>query len=222
MKHMISIETILIWERGKKYLLIFISSKWAILTQTWACSSVKAADYFVLSSLSFSCKWQTKATTQPRWHHWPLWTLHPLLPLLPSPPPPPLKPIIWPPALHQASFLSLGANLHYWVELSYCVDSTAWLLQERAWLSVDMGIMRWLGFRGQFTHCLKSISRNISLVDCPFCSAEGPLRPSQSISVQIYLQLALPHKNHIWSLACCYTAEFIAQFHYFFFLIRFF
>lgn len=100
---------------------------------------------------------------------------------------PTFKAIIWPPSLHRTSFLSLGAHLHYWDELSYCVDSTAWLLQERAGLSLDMGIMQWPGFRGQFTHCLKSISRNISLVDCPFCSAEGPLRPSQSISVKIYL-----------------------------------
>lgn len=183
--------------------------------------------------LPFSCKWRTKATTLPRWHHWPLWTLHPL-PLLPSPPPPPSKPIIWPPALHQASFSSLEANLHYWDELSYCVDSTAWLLQERAGLSLDMGIMQWPGFRGQFTHCLKSISRNISLVDCLFCSAEAPLRPSQSISVQIYLHTSTTSQNHNWYLACCYTAEFIAgSFHFqfplhfltdtcFFFFFRFF
>lgn len=132
------------------------------------------------------------------------WTLQ-SIPLLPSPPPPPSKPIIWPPALHQTSFLSLGVNLHYWDELCDCVESTAWLLQERAGLSLDMGIIRWPGFRGQFTHCLKSISCNISLVDCPFCSAEGPLRPSASISVQIYLQTSTTSQIHTWCLACCYT-----------------
>lgn len=84
------------------------------------------------------------------------------------------------------AFLSQGANLHNRDELSYCVDSTACLLQERAGLSVDIGIMQWPGFRGQLT-CLKSISRNISLVDCPFCCAEGPLTASPSTSVQSIL-----------------------------------
>lgn len=72
------------------------------------------------------------------------------------------------------ALLSRGANLHYGDELCNCVDSTAGLLQERAGLSLDMGIMQWPGFRGHFTHCLKSISRNASLVDFPPLLCWGP------------------------------------------------
>lgn len=87
------------------------------------------------------------------------------------------QPSIW------SAFLSLGTQLHYRHELSYCKDPTAPFFYRRGWgLAGHRGIMQWPGFRGQFTHCLKSISRNASLNDCPLFSVEGPLTATQSIS----------------------------------------
>lgn len=127
---------------------------------------------------------QQKAQTLARWHQWPLWTLHPLSPYL-HPPTPTFRANRLT-AIHPSirpAFLSLGTRLHYRDELSYCEDPTA-PFYRRGWgLAGHRGIMQWPGFRGQFTHCLKSISRNASLDDCPLFSAEGPLTATQSTNV---------------------------------------
>lgn len=174
-------------------------------------------DQILLFLSNFSCKWQTKATTQPRPS---VGTLHP----------PPRTYLHPHPHLQSQSsdhqpcvrpaLLSRGANLHYGDELSNCVDSTAGLLQQRAGLSLDMGIMQWPGFRGHFPHCLRSISRNASLVDSlPPRSAEGPLTAPPNISVQslmlgqklcfkMFQQIYLPTSTNMWCLAPRYTNEF--------------
>lgn len=163
-----------------KALLLWCSPINDTVAPEW--SDPPSASYSCPIAFPFPCKWQTKATTQPRWHQWPLWTLHPL-PFVPSPPPPPSEQSFDHQPCVRPAFLSWGANLHYRDELPYCVDSTAGLLQERAGLSLDRGIMQWPGFRGHFTHCLKSISRDALLVDFPLCSAEGPLTASPNISL---------------------------------------
>lgn len=96
------------------------------------------------------------------WHHWLLWTLHPLSPYLHPYPYLHSQSLDCQPSIRLA-FLSLGTQLHYRDELSYCEDPTTPSCR-RGWsLAGHRGIMRWPGFRGQFTHCLKSISRNASL-----------------------------------------------------------
>lgn len=138
-------------------------------------SNPPSASYSCPISFPFSCKWQTKATTQPRPS---AWTLHP-------PPPSYLHPhpqgqsSDHQPCVRPA-LLSRGASLHYGEELSNCVDPTAGLLRERAGLSLDMGIMQWPGFRGHFPHCLKSISRNASLVDSPPAPLRAHSQPHQT------------------------------------------
>lgn len=103
------------------------------------------------------------------------------------------------------AFLSLGTRLHYRDELSYCEDPTA-PSHRRGWsLAGHRGIMRWPGFRGQFTHCLKSISRNASLDDCPLFSAKGPLTATPSINaLNIFVQLLQYLLSvHLWTSHIC-------------------
>lgn len=122
-----------------------------------------------LSNICTRRRWKHPAG----WCHWPIKILfsHPQLPT-------------WPAAI-QLAFLSLGAQLHYGDELCYCEDAAARSCR-RGWsLAGHWGIMQWPGFRGQFTHCLKSISRNASLDRCPLRVSKGPLTTSRISALKI-------------------------------------
>lgn len=53
--------------------------------------------------------------------------------------------------------------------------------------------------RGHFTHCLKSISRNASLDDCPLLSADGPLTATPSTNCAEHLCTSCPKCNEQYS-----------------------
>lgn len=90
-------------------------------------------------------------------------------------------------------FLSMGTQLHYRDELSYCEDPTAPSCRSGWSHAGHWGIMRWPGFRGHFTHCLESISRNASLDDCRPFSADSPHTATPSPSVLNIL-------GHLWTV----------------------
>lgn len=125
---------------------------------------------------------QWKVQRPEGWHHWPLWTLHPLSPYL-HPHPRFQSQSLEHQLSIRAGFLSLGTRLHYRDELSYCEGLTAPFCGRGKGFAGHWGIVRWPGFRGHFTHCLKSISRNASLADTPLFSAEGPLTATPSINM---------------------------------------
>ena len=151
-----------------------------------SCVSCLAAFHSHWIQFLFHSKFSPCTSRQQKtgWHHWPLWTLHPH-PHLQS------QSLDHQPSIHPSGqlfslSLSLGTRLHYRDELSYCEDPTAPFCGRGLGLAGHRGIVRWPGFRGQFTHCLKSISRNASLDDRPppllfFFSAEGPLTATPGI-----------------------------------------
>lgn len=130
----------------------------------------------ILTTFFSLYNWPPKGWHPAGWHHWP-------------PPPSRSGQAL---DCRPARLLSLSGNtasLQTWI-VSLCRHNCPFCRRGRG-LAGHRGIMRWPGFRGHYTHCLRSISCNASLAHCPLFSEQprALLQQHQASCILQYLTI---------------------------------